>query len=1014
MKKRILSFLLATLMLGSFAACTTPTPPPEGTDGGTAPPTAPPTEGETAPPDTEPDTEPPIDWDAWEPAAGSGLTELTVSGTKPPREEIKQQTVIYTYKKDDPAFTIKNGDASGTTVKLKRDTVSALGINAAFEDGTVATYSCRIRVEGGAGSAWNTQYIGLRLGGAGSDATGKSGIWIALRKQEIGIRKGDWPATSYMSLAEQGIDFRTERMLWVEDDMSTDTVTVSVENDSGERVAIAVVKVDGTTVSMYRPGADTPAITDTGVTVPASGYANIWLHHLNEGDSHITDLRVEGNKAVKATAEDANMMNSKDVFSDTWVSVDDEGRVSGYEAKASTDKKVGIFYFLWHNGKSTNPIYDHAKAFAEGGADKLIEVMQSGPLGFAHYWAEPYFGYYQSNDEWVIRKHTMQLTAAGVDFIFIDATNGHTYEKNYEAILKVWSEMRAEGFDTPQIMFHCGNDDNNARSSLTEIWNNLYSVGRYEDLWFKYEGKPLVLMPRSLYAKLPEEMQEFFTYRQSWAYTKDGSGEWYTRQKGRNCWPWADMYPQNPGKSPDGEVEQMIVMCGFWVNGSYGTNAGRSYSYHNGGQPASLGLTDFSFSLVDKTSGKGIAFEEQFDYAIQQDPGLIMLTGWNEWWAGRWEAGAAIGQTIANTYTVTDDNKWTRHYFVDAFSPEHSRDIEPVKGYFNDNYYYQMVQNIRQYKGSRAPLAAFGQRPIDMAGVQSQWDMVGPEYRDYAGDTAHRDHDSYVGQLHYSNTTGRNDLVTAKVSRYGDDVWFYIECAADITSPEGTNWMNLYINADCKQETGWYGYDYIINRDRDGGTCSVQRFADGKWEMTDAGRADYAVNGKYMVVKLDAKALGLGDTFDFKWADNSVDSGDIMQFIDLGDTAPNDRFNYRYTATAAEQVLPETLTADMVVLKAGSYFAFKEGKMVRLDETTTKATFFGDDEHLYLPYEFAKSVNLAKEGDKTYNHYGVVYVDITAALESCGKTVTRSDDMLVLADKALTEDELLVLYRALY
>ena len=113
-------------------------------------------------------------------------------------------------------------------------------------------------------------------------------------------------------------------------------------------------------------------------------------------------------------------------------------------------------------------------------------------------------------------------------------------------------------------------------------------------------------------------------------------------------------------------------------------------------------------------------------------------------------------------------------------------------------------------------------------------------------------------------------------------------------------------------------------------------------------------------------------------------------------------------------MLPETLTADMVVLKAGSYFAFVGGHMVRLDETTTKAVFFGDDEHLYLPFEFAKSVNLAKEGDKTYNHYGVAYVDVTAALEGCGKTVTRSDDMLVLADKALTEDELLILYRALY
>ena len=72
-------------------------------------------------------------------------------------------------------------------------------------------------------------------------------------------------------------------------------------------------------------------------------------------------------------------------------------------------------------------------------------MIQQGPLGFAHYWAEPYFGYYRSDDEWVIRKHTYQLTAAGIDFIFIDATNGQTYESTYETILKVWSKMREDG-----------------------------------------------------------------------------------------------------------------------------------------------------------------------------------------------------------------------------------------------------------------------------------------------------------------------------------------------------------------------------------------------------------------------------------------------------------------------------------------------------------------------------------------------------------------------------------------
>ena len=145
-----------------------------------------------------------------------------------------------------------------------------------------------------------------------------------------------------------------------------------------------------------------------------------------------------------------------------------------------------------------------------------------------------------------------------------------------------------------------------------------------------------------------------------------------------------------------------------------------------------------------------------------------------------------------------------------------------------------------------------------------------------------------------------------------------------------------------------------------------------------------------------------------------MDSGDIMQFIDLGDTAPNDRFNYRYTTKETEVKAPASLTEDMIVLKAGSYYAFAGGKMVRLDESSTKATFFGDEEHLYVPKTFATEVMGLTVSGETYNHYGVEYVDILTALDSCGKTVTRSDDLLVLADKAVDENTLLTLYRGLY
>lgn len=937
-------------------------------------------------------------------------TELNMPRTLSFKDSEAGGEILYEYSKSKDLFVLQEAADDNDVITMADDTVSAVNFNKKFADGTTAYYEFDVQVSRSRGSEWIALYFGLRLDSASSDATSQSGVWIAIQKNRIGMRTGEWPETTYMKGLPDGIDFSEARRMYIEDNMDTDVITVFADDDSGNKIEIAAVKIEDGNINMYKPGADTPDISDKiADSINGSGYFNIWLHHMKD-PAYISDIKITGSENEQKE-ETANMMNSKDVFADTWVSTDDEGRITGAENGTVNDRKVGIFYFLWHDGTSSQPIYDHSKAYYEGGKDKLIETMQQGPLGFAHYWAEPYFGYYRSDDEWVIRKHTYQLVSAGIDFIFIDATNGLTYERNYEAILKVWSEMRAEGYKTPQIMFHCGNEIGLSKSSLMALWNNLYSKGRYEELWFMYDGKPLIFAPEDMYYTLPDEIRNFFTFRRSWAYTQS---EWYTKSEGKNAWPWADMYPQKPGKSPDGDVEQMIVMSGFWVNGSFGTNGGRSY--HNGKQPANATDSDFGFSLVESgSSGKGYGFEEQFDYAIEQDPGLIMIVGWNEWWAGRWEAGPATGQTIANTYTVTDNNAWTRNYFVDAFNPEFSRDIEPVKGFYNDNYYYQMAQNIRQYKGSRSVQKAFGQREIDLNGSVGQWYAVGPEYRDYTGDTAHRDAESYVGQLHYTNDSGRNDFAVCKVSMSGKHVYFYAECASDITAPSGTNWMNLFIDSDCSRKTGWYGYDYVINRSQDGNTCSVMKFVNNSWEMEEVGRAEYVVKGNYIQIKVDRSLIHVNTTFDFKWADNSVDSGDIMQFIDMGDTAPNDRFNYRYTTSGGSVKIPDALKKDMIVLKAGSYNAFVKGGMVMLDTSNTKAVFMGDGEKLLLPKAFAKeTIGLDVSGEKIYNHYGIEYVDISAALEASGKTVTGTDNMLVIAKDRVSDDDMLTLYRALY
>lgn len=948
----------------------------------------------------------------------SGETQQTVWDTSSELDvtHIKSESssdgglTTVTFPENSDAFGFKNATADGSVVTLAADTVSALSIARKFSDNTTAYYEFFVNSAcTQTQTPWFTLYFGFRLSESTADATSQSGIWITVRNDTIGLRTNTWPETTYMKLTGN-ITFASQRMIYFEDDMTNDVITVYADDDSGMKTRIAMVKLEDGYINMYQPDASKPSITDKITdSINTCGYTNVWLHIANV-KTVIDKIKISGSTTAQNEAT-ANMLNSKDTFSDTWVCVDDEGRATVSDNTAVSGQKVGIFYFLWHNGTSANELYDHSAAYYNGGTEALEEMIKAGPLGFAHYWAQPYFGYYRSDDAWVIRKHAQMLTESGVDFIFIDATNGLTYEQNYETVFKVWNEMRLEGYDTPQIMFHCGNDDGNAGKSFTALWNNLYSQGRYEDLWFKWDGKPLILMPKTYYKTLTDEQQSFFTYRQSWAYTKDSSGTWYTKTKGKNCWPWADMYPQSPGKSAEGDIEQMIVMCGFWVNGSYGTNAGRSY--HNGKQPDNLTDSDYGFSLLE-SSGKGYAFEEQFDYAIEADVPLIMITGWNEWWAGRWEGEAAKGQTIANTYTVTLNDPLKKNYFVDNFNSEFSRDIEPVSGLFNDNYYYQMAQNVRQYKGSRAGEAAFGQRSIDLDGSVGQWYAVGPEFRDYEGDTAYRKSMSYVGRFRYINETGRNDFVTAKVSSDSEYLYFYAECADNITSAEGSNWMNLFIDADNDASTGWYGYDFVLNRSQSADACSVQRFVNNAWELEDAGSAEYRVNGKYIQIKVSRALLKTGETFDFKWADNSVDDGDIMQFLDLGDCAPDARFNYRYTTVKTGYAVPACLKNDMIVLKSGSYNAYVNGEEKMLDASNTNCAFVGGNGKYYVPKAFAAEViGLDVSSSEVLNHYGTEYVEISAALAASGKTVTEGENILVIGADC-TEEELLTLYRNLH
>ncbi|MBI3849646.1 MAG: hypothetical protein HY298_05065 [Verrucomicrobia bacterium] len=532
------------------------------------------------------------------------------------------------------------------------------------------------------------------------------------------------------------------------------------------------------------------------------------------------------------------------------------------------DRFVGIFYFLWHNEvarKSPNVPgpFDIAKIFAQDPeAAKKLDSPLWGGIGTSHYWGEPLYGYYRSTDPWVLRRHAQLLADAGIDTLIFDTTNAESYPNVYRALCEVFRHVRETGGRTPQIAFMV---NTSAGATALRIYKDLYQPGLYPELWFRWQGKPLMICDP---ADANDELRKFFTLRRAhWPFTLTNTPL---------AWHWESTYPQPYGYTDDpGKPEQVNVAVaqnlrakdGKVTNMSAGDARGRSF--HDGKEDTTPGAVNHGYN-----------FQEQWKRVFDLKPPFTMVTGWNEWIAGRF--GKPGGPLV----------------FVDQFDEEFSRDIEPMKGGHGDNYYWQLVANVRRFKGAPPLPKASAPKTIRVAAGFDQWREVAPEFLDHVGDTTPRDFDGVAG-LHYTNHSGRNDFVAAKVARDTRSVYFYVRTREIITPSNGTNWMWLLIDADQNPATGWEGFDFIVNRtvDADGKTRLEKN--DGGWNWKKVGPVKFRVQGNELQLAVPRAALGLQKNsarlhLDFKWTDNLQHPGDIMDFLVSGDVAPEGRFKYRY------------------------------------------------------------------------------------------------------------------------
>ena len=482
--------------------------------------------------------------------------------------------------------------------------------------------------------------------------------------------------------------------------------------------------------------------------------------------------------------------------------------------------------------------------------------------------------------------------------VFSDNTNSTpVWENAYPSLYETWFRTQQDGINTPKIScfmpFSAGND---TKVQLYHFYANIYRDGKYRSLWYYLDGKPMLAAYASSLSDSAQDSQiaEFFTFRPGYAS--------YFAKHEYNTWGWLSAYPQaaHYSESDKNQIEEMSV--GVAQNANYETNElaamsagpvmGRSYT------------KDRSHLGEENSSLWGYNFAEQFEYALEKDPKVIFVTGWNEWCASRYESWPeGYGSAVTNA-------------FPDQFNDEYSRDLEPSRGALGDNYYYQFVNFVRRYKGVRALPVPSEKTTVDLTAGEEQWSTVEPYYAAFIGNTGDRDADGYVG-THYSDYSGRNDIIGAQIARDDEYVYFHVECASDITSYTDPLWMNQYIDCD-GENAGWNTFDYVINKSAASADTVVrERFTGDGYASEKVADCAYTVDGRYMTVCVKKADIGLsGDDFtvNFTWTDNVHDaadtgtgegrpayssfSGDILDFYTSGDVAPGGHFKFSYVSTA--------------------------------------------------------------------------------------------------------------------
>ncbi len=501
-------------------------------------------------------------------------------------------------------------------------------------------------------------------------------------------------------------------------------------------------------------------------------------------------------------------------------------------------KSAGMFYFTWlgKHPSEQRGIYDVSKLSKTSPQEIWSAESDVSPMNEYHFWGEPLYGYYNSADKWVIRKHIEMFVNAGIGYLGLDATNAVLYGDVYEALFEVLQEFDEQGFDYPRICFLTNSD---SRDTVRRLYDLYYGKPQYEKFWLYRDGKPFIALNKADFdftdPKITAVTDRFSFRHIQWPYFPPYSAGF----------PWMSYdYPQY---CHDGIMSVSVAQHTAGAMSREG-NRGRGYDYVTGKNDT---------SLIDVCSN----YKAQWAAALESDEtDEVFITGWNEWMALK--LAAADGSEV---------------YFTDAFDYEFSRDIEPSKRENGDAYYLETVKNVKRFTSDCEGVCALERAEISIdCDVNKLFaENKAAVFPDLRGDAAPRDFAGAVPELHYADDSGRNDIVSVSVANDEHNLYILVECAQNVTEYYGSDWLNVKIVTGDKT--------YCINRNGQGVISC------GAYEN----RCEYEVCDNRFWVKVSLEYLsGRDGKCALRVTDNIGE--DALGVYAHGDSAPLGNLFYEY------------------------------------------------------------------------------------------------------------------------